>query len=442
MFGQLSDKIGKAIDTVRGKGRVRASDIEEIVEKIKISLLEADVNFKVAQNLVKGVSSRLINKPISPMADPRKVLVSTIKEEITTLLGTHPEINFKKTLVCGLQGTGKTTTVAKLTKWLERKKYSPVMVPIDVHRAAATEQLMAMGKQHNLRCFDSSSEKKAKKIARKVLETHPNETLVFDTAGRLEIDNNLMKELKELHKMIEPTATILVVDSMTGQRAVQVAQAFHENCPVDGLIFTKTDGDSRGGAALSIRSVTGIPIVFLGTGENIGDLEPFEAERIASRILGLGDLAGFVEKAEFAMEEAQSTVDNDDLADIENFGNFKSLSLEDFLRQLKVLKKMGPLKGIMGMIPGFAKVSKGLNAAAAEGSLKRIEAMIQSMTPQERLDHKIINGSRKKRIATGSGTKIEELNRFLKQYEQMKKMLKKMNPAQIPANLSRRFGGF
>jgi signal recognition particle subunit SRP54 len=442
MLGQLTEKFRAAIDQLRGKGKIRPEDLQESARQIKLGLLEADVHYKVVQSFIKTVTERLVGLDQIPTLSITQHFIGILQEEMLKLLGEAPQLDYQRTLLVGLQGSGKTTSAAKLAKWMETQlKQFPLLVPADVQRPAAIEQLKSLGRKYNLKVFDTPIGVTAVEACRLALDKLGTQPLIVDTAGRLQIDPQLMQELAAIHNMVQPTATILVVDAMTGQQAVEVAQAFHQQTPLSGLIMSKIDGDARGGAALSIRALTGIPICFFGTGEQAEHLERFDPHRLTSRLLDMGDLGSLAEKLQGLHNNDALTAGSSPFGidipkpnDVDGLGNYRNFSLEDFLKAISWMKKLGPLEGLLRMMPGFSKVSKGLDLNNSEEALKRVSAIIQSMTKSERRDPSILNGSRRLRIANGSGTRVEEINRLIKQFEAMKKMMKSLGP--------KGFGGF
>ncbi len=432
MFDALTEKIRSAISPLRQKGKIRAADLAATIRKIKLSLLEADVHYRVVQDLITRVSERLLNQKVLPTLNPEQQILATIQQEIEELLGGSCSVDFRITLLIGLQGSGKTTTAAKLGHWLKKnQRGNPLLVPADTRRPAAVEQLKRLGKKHRIDVFDAPTTSGAEKICKQVVAAHADKNLIIDSAGRLQMDQPLMRELERLIKIAKPTTKLLVVDAMIGQEACNIAKSFHNECGLDGIVLTKMEGDARGGAALSMRAVTGVPILFLGTGEGIDTLERFDAASIAGRILGMGDMRALLERS-------KSVIDNESAVDVQELGNVREFTLNSFLKLNRMLSRMGPVAEMLAMIPGFSKVSKGLDLSAAEATRKRVEAMILSMTLEERGNPRILNASRRQRIAAGSGTSVPELNRFLKQYEQMKKLLQKQGAAALFKGLARR----
>ncbi|AKP46833.1 MULTISPECIES: signal recognition particle protein [Bacillus] len=432
-FEGLAERLQNTIQKIRGKGKVSEADVKEMMREVRLALLEADVNFKVVKDFVKKVSERAVGQEVMKSLTPGQQVIKVVKEELTELMGgEQSQIAVAKrpptvVMMVGLQGAGKTTTTGKLANLL-RKKYNrkPLLVAADIYRPAAIKQLETLGKQLNMPVFSLGDQVSPVEIAQKAIEKAKEEHydyVLIDTAGRLHIDENLMEELKQIQSLTKPEEIFLVVDAMTGQDAVNVAQSFDEQLGITGVILTKLDGDTRGGAALSIRSVTGKPIKFAGMGEKMDALEPFHPERMASRILGMGDVLTLIEKA-------QASVDEEKAKQLEQKIRTMSFTLDDFLDQLGQVRSMGPLDELLKMIPGMNRI-KGLNNIQIdEKQISHVEAIIRSMTKEEKEHPEIINSSRRKRIAKGSGTTIQEVNRLLKQFEEMKKMMKQMTSMQ------------
>jgi len=429
MFGDLSARLEGIFKTLRGHGKLSESNIDDALKEVRRALLEADVNFRVARDFVKAVREKSLGREVTKSITPGQQVIKIVHNEMAALLGGHAaELQLSGSpavvMLVGLQGSGKTTAAAKLALLLRKKGRKPVVVGADVYRPAAKDQLETLANSLDVPyCSSEESPVGIVKTALRRAEREGWDTLILDTAGRLQIDEPLMNELAELNKAARPVEVLYVADAMIGQEAVNVASAFHERLALTGVVFTKLDGDARGGAALSIRSVTGIPIKFVGTGEKPSDFELFHPERMASRILGMGDVVTLVEKAEEAM----------DLAEAEKLAaklEKEAFTFEDFLGQLKQLKKMGPLQDILGMLPGMNTAQlKGLQVD--DRALVRVEAMIQSMTREERRRPEIIDGSRRKRIARGSGTSVQDVNKLLKQFAGMRKMVKSMSSGKM-----------
>jgi signal recognition particle subunit SRP54 len=426
MFDSLTEKLGSVFKKLRGHGKLNEQNISDALKEVRLALLEADVNFKVVKDFIERIRQRAIGQEVLESLTPAQQLIKIVHEELTALMGeTHCGLNlsFKSPIpimLVGLQGSGKTTTAAKIGKFLKEKGRKPFLVPADVRRPAAIEQLKKLGEQLGIPVFASSPKENALAICQKALrwvEEENGDILLIDTAGRLHIDEELMKELQEIKKAIQPREILLVADSMSGQDAIHVAKKFNESLEIHGVILTKLDGDARGGAALSIRAVTGKPIKFIGVGEKLEALELFHPERMASRILGMGDVLSLIEKAQEAMDVKKAK-------ELEKKLLKESFSLEDFREQLQQIKKMGSLEEIFSMIPGFGRLRIPKDMQASEKELIKVEAIINSMTPEERRRPEIIDGSRRLRIARGSGTTVQDVNQLLKQYLQMKKMLR------------------
>ncbi|HHW38854.1 MAG TPA: signal recognition particle protein [Bacillales bacterium] len=429
-FEGLADRLQTTIQRIRGKGKVTEDDVNEMMREVRLALLEADVNFKVVKDFVKRVKERAVGQEVMKSLTPGQQVIKVVQEELTELMGgSQSKIavsNRPPTVVMmvGLQGAGKTTTTGKLSNLL-RKKYNrkPLLVAADIYRPAAIKQLETLGKQLNLPVFSLGDQVSPVEIARQAIEKAKedhHDYVLIDTAGRLHIDETLMDELKQIKELAKPDEILLVVDAMTGQDAVNVAESFNEQLGLTGTILTKLDGDTRGGAALSIKAVTNIPIKFIGMGEKLDQLEDFHPERMASRILGMGDVLTLIEKA-------QANVDQEKAKELEEKMRTMSFTFDDFLEQLAQVRKMGPLDDLIGMLPGANKIKGLKDLKVDEKQIKHVEAIIQSMTKKEKVNPEIINASRKKRIAKGSGRTVQEVNRLLKQFEDMKKMFKQMS---------------
>jgi len=421
-FEGIAEKLQNVFKKLTGRGKLSEADIRAAMREVKLVLLEADVNFTVVKQFIKTVSDKATGQEILDSLTPGQQVIKVVRDEMTELLGgTLANIKMASSpptviMMMGLQGAGKTTFCAKLAQYYKKKGKTPLLVACDIYRPAAIKQLHVVGQQAGVDVFDMGVEKPDKiyKEALKQAEANGNDMIIVDTAGRLHIDEEMMGELKALKKAADPTETLLVLDAMTGQDAVMAAGAFHEGVGVDGVVLTKIDGDTRGGAAMSVRAVTGKPIKFVGIGEKLSDIEPFYPDRMASRILGMGDVLTLIEKAESAFEEKKTR-------ELQKRISRDQMTLEDFLDQMDQLRKMGDMGDILKMLPGGSKLS---GLSIDEKQLARTEAIVKSMTLQERRNPGIINGSRRKRIAAGSGTKIQDVNRLLSQFEQMKKMLK------------------
>jgi signal recognition particle subunit SRP54 len=429
MFERLSDKLDAAFKKLKGRGKLTEENIEEGLKEIRMALLEADVHYRVAKRFIADVKKRALGREVLTSLTPGQQVIKIVNEELTELMGSHQEeLNLSgpspvPLMLVGLQGSGKTTTAGKLAVFLRNKGRKPYLVPADVYRPAAIDQLKKLGEQLNVPVFSSSVDMDPVQICRDAkTAAHQQgcDTLLLDTAGRLHIDEDLMDELIRINKAVKPADILLVADAMTGQDAVNIAQSFNEALDIGGVVLTKMDGDARGGAALSIKEITGKPIKFIGVGEKLNELEPFHPDRLASSILGMGDVLTLIEKA-------QDVVDEKKAAELEKKLRKSQFTLEDFRDQMRQIRKMGSLSDIMKMIPGMGKLKHMKNMDMDEKELVRIEAIINSMTPLERRRHGIINGSRRRRIARGSGTRVQDVNRLLKNYTQLLKMLKKLN---------------
>jgi len=428
MFTNLSDKLVGTIKKIKGQNRISESNVEEAVRDIRMALLEADVNFKVVKVFLDRVKARALGAEVLQSVSPGQQFTKIVHDELIHILGAEAtELNLKGQpailFMVGLNGAGKTTTSAKLALHIRQKiKRKPGLVSVDVYRPAAREQLAQLAKQNNLPYFESTSDDPEERLrqALKWAKDEMVEALIVDTAGRMQIDAELMAELKRLYTLAPPQEVLLVADSQLGQQSVNVAEGFHQTLPLTGLILTKIDGDARGGAALSIRESLGLPIKFLGTGEKVAALEIFHPERLASRLLDMGDVLSLVEKA-------QEVIDEKTAEESARKMMRSQLTVEDFLKQLQMLKKMGGIESLMGFLPGMGQLSKQLkNMAPPDKEMKKIEAIIHSMTASERSNHKILNGSRRLRIAKGSGTQVSDVNKFITQFEQSQKMMSQM----------------
>ncbi|UCF36138.1 MAG: signal recognition particle protein [Acidobacteriota bacterium] len=428
MLEGLSEKLQRTLRNIRGEGRVSEKHVQESMREIRMALLEADVNFKVVKDFVSSLREKALGQDVLNSLTPGQQIVKIVRDELVNLLGREPErITFSKVpptviLMVGLQGSGKTTSTGKLARWLSKNGHRPLMVSVDVYRPAAIQQLSVIGQAVDLPVYSDESGDAVERAsnAYRHCRSMGYDVLLIDTAGRLHIDDELMQELELIRQNVKPDEILLVADAMTGQDAVNSASEFNRRLPLSGAVLTKLDGDARGGAALSIRAVTNTPIKFIGIGEKYEALELFHPDRLAGRILGMGDVLTLIEKAEQASDEEQARQMMQKLQRDE-------FSLEDFRDQLRQLRKLGPLDQILGMLPQMGPL-KGLDKINVdERQLAHVEAIINSMTPEERVKYKIINGSRRKRIALGSGRPVSEVNRLLKQYIQMRKMMKKMS---------------
>ena len=430
-FEGLSGRLSEVFKKLKGRGKVKESDIKEVMREVRMALLEADVNYKVAKDFVASVSEKAMGSEVLESLTPAQQIIKIVNDELTELMGsTDARITFSSKIptiimMCGLQGAGKTTHCAKLARYFKQSGKRPLLAACDVYRPAAIQQLQIVGEQAGVPVFEMGQGDPVE-IARKAVlhaRDYGNDILILDTAGRLHIDEELMDELRRIKEAVQPQEILLVIDAMTGQDAVNVAKSFDETLGIDGTILTKLDGDTRGGAALSVRAVTGKPIKFVGTGEKLDNLEPFYPDRMASRILGMGDVLTLIEKA-------QSTVDEQKAMEMAKKLKEQNFDMNDLLEQMQQIKQMGSLSQVISMFPGAGKISEE-ETAAGEAQLKKTEAIINSMTKRERERPAIINPSRKRRIAAGSGTKVEDVNRLLKQFEQMQKMMKMMGSSKF-----------
>ncbi len=441
VFESLADKLQNAFSGLKGKGKLTEKDVKSAMREVKLALLEADVNFKVVKDFIKKVTERSVGEEVLQSLTPAQQVIKIVNEELTALMGeTQSKLNMSSKpptviLMAGLQGAGKTTTCGKLGQLLKKGGKRPLLVACDIYRPAAIKQLQVVGEKLELPVFTMGDQVKAVDIAKAGVEhakKFNNDVVIIDTAGRLHIDENLMQELKDIKSEVSPDEILLVLDAMTGQDAVNVAEHFNEQLEVGGVILTKLDGDTRGGAALSVRAVTGKPIKFACVGEKLTDIEEFYPDRMASRILGMGDVLSLIEKA-------QESFDEEKAKKLEKKMKNMSFDLEDFLDQLEQLQNMGPIGDILGMLPGMNnKAMKGLQVD--DKDLLKTKAIIQSMTVAERKEPDIINGNRKKRIAAGSGVHVSEVNRLLKQFAQSKKMMKQFG--NMDKKMKRGGGGF
>ena len=430
MFDNLSDKLQRVFKNLRGEGRLTAENMEIALREVRVALLEADVNFKVVKQLIESVKVRAMGQEVLNSLSPYQQVIGIINDELIKVLGSHEsKLRFANEppsvfLIVGLQGSGKTTSTGKLARWLTKNGHRPELVSVDVYRPAARDQLAIIARDIKVPIYGGAPDEKAPidlaRSARREATNSGRDILLVDTAGRLHIDDQLMTELKELKSLLNPVEILFVADAMTGQDAVKSADEFHKQLGITGVILTKMDGDARGGAALSIRSVTGQPLKFVGIGEKSDAFEAFHPDRAASRILGMGDIVSFVEKAQEAFDMKEQEKIQQKLIDNE-------FTLEDFRDQLKSLRKLGSLESILKMMPKVGMMKELQNMQPDEKELTRIVAIIDSMTPRERENHMIINGSRRRRIAKGSGTSVNEVNNLLKQYGQARKMMKSLS---------------
>lgn len=440
-FEGLSEKLSAAFKKLRGKGRLSEADVKEAMREIRLALLEADVSYKVVKQFIAQVTERAVGSDVLEALSPAQTIIKIVNEELTALMGgtsTKLEISSKPptvVMLVGLQGAGKTTNGAKLAGLMKRQNGKrPLLAACDIYRPAAIKQLEVVGGQLGIPVFQMGQENPVKiaKAAIRHAQQHGNDMVFLDTAGRLHVDEALMNELKSIKAEVQPNEILLVVDAMTGQDAVNAAQSFNEWLDIDGVMLTKLDGDARGGAALSVKAVTGKPIKFIGTGEKLDMIEPFHPERMASRILGMGDVLTLIEKAEQALDQKKA-------AELEQKMRANKFTLADFYDQLLQIRKMGPMQDLLGMIPGMGSMK---NVQVDESALGRVEAIILSMTPYERENPACLNSSRKRRIALGCGQKVEDINRLLKQFDQMQQLMKQMNGKGKKRKLPGKMGGF
>ena len=428
MFENLSDKLQRVFKNLRGEGRISEQHIEEALKEIRMAFLEADVNFKVVKQFTDTVRAKAIGTEVLQSLSPGQQVVKIVRDELIEILGgSNVRLNFAAQpptviMLVGLQGSGKTTSSGKLAKWLEKGGHRPMLVSVDVYRPAAREQLKVIAKDIGVKLWEGNATDKPLQLCQDAVREARNtahDAVIIDTAGRLHIDEALMKELHELKETLHPNEILFVADAMLGQDAVKSAQQFHEQLGFNGFILTKMDGDARGGAALSIKQVTGQPVKFVGTGEKYDALELFHPDRLVSRIMGMGDILSLIEKAE-------EVVDKKKAVELQQKMLSDGFTLEDFRDQLKQIRKLGSLDQILGMLPSIGPFKDMQKAKVDEKELVRVEAIINSMTPKERRNHQLINGSRRKRIAKGSGTSVQQVNQLLKQYAQTRKMMKGM----------------
>ncbi|MDL1985238.1 MAG: signal recognition particle protein [Deltaproteobacteria bacterium] len=429
MFDNLTDRLDLVFKKLKGHGKLTEKNIEEGLKEVRIALLEADVHYKVVKKLIADIKERALGQEVMASLTPGQQVVKIVNDELTEIMGTrHKDLNLSGStpasiMLVGLQGSGKTTTAGKLAVFLRKKGKKPYLVPADVYRPAAIDQLKKLGEQLSVPVYSSTVEMDPVQICREARIAAQQEgcdILLLDTAGRLHIDENLMAELCNIKDAVNPSDILLIADAMTGQDAVNIAKSFDNTLNLGGIILTKMDGDARGGAAISIKSITNKPIKFIGVGEKLNELEPFHPDRMSSKILGMGDVLTIIEKA-------QSMVDEKKAVELEKKLRKNEFTLDDFRDQMVQIRKMGSLKDLLSMIPGFSKNKQFKNLEVDEKEFVRIEAIINSMTPLERRQYTIINGNRRKRIAKGSGTTIQDINKLLKNYSQIMKMMKKMN---------------
>lgn len=425
-FENLASRLQDTLNKLKGKGKVSEADVKAAMREVRLALLEADVNFKVVKDFINRVKERAVGQEVLASLTPGQQVIKVVKEELTALMGGEQsklESAAKPPTVimmAGLQGAGKTTTSGKLAKYLQKQNKKPLLVAGDIYRPAAIKQLQVLGEQMDVPVFSMGDKNSPVDIAKAALEhakAHHLDYVIIDTAGRLHVDEELMNELREIKASVDPTEILLVVDAMTGQDAVYVAESFNESLDLTGVVLTKLDGDTRGGAALSVKAVTGQPVKFVGLGEKADALEPFHPDRMASRILGMGDVLTLIEKAEASVDEQKAKEMERKLRNAE-------FTFEDFLEQMEQVRQMGPLEDLLGMIPGMNKMKGMKDLQVDEKALARVEAIVKSMTTEEKRNPEIINASRRKRIANGSGTSVQDVNRLLKQFRDMKKMMK------------------
>ncbi|HLR72969.1 MAG TPA: signal recognition particle protein [Pseudogracilibacillus sp.] len=432
-FEGLSNRLQETMKKITGKGKVSEQDVKEMSREVRLALLEADVNFKVVRNFINGIKERAVGEEVMESLTPGQQVIKIVQDELTTLMGgSQSKIATSERpptviMMVGLQGAGKTTTTGKLANLL-RKQYNkkPLLVACDIYRPAAIKQLQTLGKQLDMPVFEKGTDVSPVEISKQAIEyakAEHHDYVLIDTAGRLHVDDDLMQELADVKAAVNPDEIFLVVDAMTGQDAVNVAENFNDQLDINGVVLTKLDGDTRGGAALSIKAVTDKPIKFIGTGEKLDEMEEFHPERMASRILGMGDVLSLIEKA-------QTSIDENQAKELEEKMRTMSFTFDDFLEQMGQVRQMGPLDDLLSMIPGANKMKGMKNVQVDESQLTQIEAIIQSMTAVERQDPSVINASRKRRIAKGSGTNVSQVNRLLKQFNEMKKMMKQMTNMQ------------
>ena len=430
MFDNLSEKLQRVFKNLRGEGKLTPENMEAALREIRLALLEADVHFRVVKQFVEAVKEKAMGQEVLTALSPTQQVVKIVRDEMVKMLGTHqaklrmanepPSI----IMIVGLQGSGKTTSTAKLARWLSKNGSSPMMVSVDVYRPAARKQLSVLARDLKLNAYDGTAEEQGKPLelaraARKEAVQTGRDVLLVDTAGRLHIDEELMTELSQLKELLNPSEILFVADAMTGQDAVKSADEFNKRLAITGSILTKMDGDARGGAALSIRSITGQPLKFVGVGEKSDALEIFHPDRVAERILGMGDVLSLIEKVE-------QSIDHKDAEEMQRKLIEDDFTLADFRDQIKQLRKLGPLESILGMMPGMGALKDLKNAKIDEKQIDKLVAIVDSMTPKERKNHMIVNGQRRKRIAKGSGTSVTDVNNLLKQYAEMRKMMKKL----------------
>jgi signal recognition particle subunit SRP54 len=443
MFDNLSEKLQKVFKNLRGEGKLSAENMESALREIRIALLEADVHFKVVKQLLENVKVKALGTEVLQSLSPTQQVIGIVRDELVKILGSHEsKLRFANDppsvfLIVGLQGSGKTTSTGKLARWLSKNGHSPMVVSVDVYRPAAREQLRVVARDINIPIYPGAEGETAPldlaRSARREAAINGRDVLIVDTAGRLHIDEDLMVELKQLKEQLNPVEILFVADAMTGQDAVKSADEFHKQLGITGVILTKMDGDARGGGALSIRHITGQPLKFVGVGEKSDAFEPFYPDRAASRILGMGDILSFIDKTREAFDEKQAEKMQQKLLD-------NDFSLEDFRDQLKQLRKLGPLEGLLKMMPDMGMMKELKNVKVDENEMNRTVAIIDSMTKKERANHMIINGARRRRIAKGSGTSVQDVNALLKQYGEARKMMKSISGGMLSGALGKKLG--
>lgn len=444
MFDALSDRLQGVFRSLRGRGALTPEDVDQALREIRLALLEADVHFKVVKQFLERVRERAVGQDVLRSLTPDQSVLRVVRDEMVALFGGEEAARIQGSsrlpavvLMTGLQGSGKTTSTAKLARWLQKGGHHPLLVSTDVYRPAAREQLRTLGRQNNLQVHHPESLTQPRAILESALteaRSVGHDFLLVDTAGRLHVDDELMAELEDLKRVAQPTEVLYVADAMTGQDAVRSAEEFHRRVGTTGIVLTKLDGDARGGAALSAASVTGCPVKFAGVGERVDEFEPFQAERMVGRILGMGDVLGLIEKAEQVVDREQA---EEQIRKLRR-GEF---TLEDYRSQLSQVKKLGPLESVLSMIPGLGSAAKDVDTEQGERDLKRALAIIDSMTPLERREPSVLNGSRRKRIAKGSGTHVEDVNRVLKQFVQARKLMKQFGGGGASKMMKRLMGG-
>ena len=441
MFENLTAKLQDVFKRLSGKGRLSEQDVDTALREVRLALLEADVNFRVVKDFVSRVRERAIGADVMKSLSPAQMVIKIVNEELIAMLGAPRKLAFSGPLphvvmLAGLQGSGKTTTAAKLARLLRQSGQRPLLVAADTRRPAAITQLEVLGKQLDVAVHSEGDKVPPPRICANAVQRARKagySVVLLDTGGRLHVDDEMMRELEEIVRQVSPSEILLVVDAMTGQDAVRAAQEFHQRVPLTGLVLTKVDGDARGGAALSIRAVTGVPIMYLGVGEKNDALEVYHPDRLASRILGMGDMLTLIERAE-------ATFDREQAQRMEQKLRTATFDLEDFLEQLQQVKKMGPLQQVLDMVPGLGHIKGQLSEEMSERQMRHAEAIIRSMTPQERRNPRIIGGSRKRRIARGSGTTVSEVNQLLSQFREMQRLIRQVSSGRGPAGLLGRLG--